>query len=120
MKTAIELSLMDTNNKNLTNSKTTPPPLPSSNDHKDSSPAVGPLSHEPAKSSSSIHPRTIENLTVAPYEPFYFSSSNDKDIGLVLKNLKSVVFNRSTPEQISQQKVHKVCNFDLKEQKKCA
>lgn len=69
------------------------------------------------KPSSSPHipPHTIENLTVTPYEPFYLSSSNEKDVGVVLKNLKNVVYFKTSPEQMSQSKVLKVCSFDLKE-----
>lgn len=62
-----------------------------------------------------IPPHTIENLTVAPYEPFYLSSSNEKDVGVVLKNLKNVLYYRTSPEQMSQSKVLKVCSFDQKE-----
>lgn len=66
-----------------------------------------------ASSKPNIHPHTIEKLAVAPYEPFYLNSSNEKDVGFVLKNLKSIVYNQTSPEKFCQNKVLKVCNFDL-------
>lgn len=66
-----------------------------------------------SKNHESGRNRSFENLSVAPYEPFYLSSSSEKDVGLILKNMKNIVFNHSSPEQLSERKVFKVCNFDL-------
>lgn len=59
-----------------------------------------------------------EHLTVIPFEPFYLSASSDKDLSLILKNLKSVVYNHMSPEQLCERKVHKVCDFGLNDNNK--
>lgn len=67
-----------------------------------------------AKSSSS--PRLVQNLAVAKYEPFYLcSSTNERDVGVVLKNVKNVVYLNSSPETIGEKKCLKVYNFPLAE-----
>ena len=64
-------------------------------------------------------PATLtEHLTVIPFEPFYLSASSDKDLSLILKNLKSVVYNHMSPEQLCERKVHKVCDFGLNDNNK--
>lgn len=69
---------------------------------------------KPEKQQKLISQKTFENLAVAPFEPFYLSSSNEKDVSCILKNLKNVVYNHSTPEQNSERKVLKICNFETK------
>lgn len=107
MKAAIELSLIDDKTKETTSNKA---------DEKTTS-ATSKTAAEPrdvlASSKPNIHPHTIEKLAVVPYEPFYLNSTNEKDVGFVLKNLKSIVYNQTSPEKLCQNKVLKVCNFDL-------
>lgn len=124
MKTAIELSLMENKISSifelsrskrdpLSTTGTTSPTTSSGDSAKASTSRQQPTKASQHDSWKSLVEATSKNesLSLAPYEPFYVSGSNEKDVSLILKNMKNVVYSTSSAER----KVSKICNFDVKE-----